>query len=186
MLRTAMFKDARNKIATRLRALATLPVPELAPVRWTRRLAEELATRIEAEPPPAMPAVAPPRAGEQRAGKKFGAHAATVTAGVLRERIGARIPLQILDLREPGEIALGIIPGARVIRIDDLLVRLAEIRDAGVPVVLYCQNGSRSEYGGMHLLGSGIDAVETLEGGFEAWKASGATVAKAPTAIAHD
>lgn len=162
-----MFDEARNRIATRLRALATLPVPELAPVRFARRAAEELAARIE---------TARPHLPEKPPQRPHGRRGQRIDVAELVRRLDSAVPMLIYDIREPIETQRGSVPGARALPIQDLLVRLHETRAAARPVVLVCGDGSRSDYASMHLIGDGIEPVYVLEGGFDAWLAAGQPV----------
>jgi rhodanese-related sulfurtransferase len=77
--------------------------------------------------------------------------------------------LQVLDVRDPGEVALGAIPDARPVPLPKLLVAL-EALDRGAPTVVYCAGGARSAIGASVLAARGFVDVSDLLGGFEAWK----------------
>jgi glyoxylase-like metal-dependent hydrolase (beta-lactamase superfamily II)/rhodanese-related sulfurtransferase len=78
--------------------------------------------------------------------------------------------LQVLDVRNPGEVALGAIPGSRSVPLPKLLDALDAL-DRGAPTVVYCGGGARSAIGASVLAGRGFADVSDLLGGFEAWKA---------------
>ena len=78
--------------------------------------------------------------------------------------------LQVLDVRNPGEVALGAIPDARPVPLPKLLAAL-ETLDQGTPTVVYCAGGARSAIGASVLSAHGFADVSDLLGGFEAWKA---------------
>ena len=87
-------------------------------------------------------------------------------AAVLRE---PRPPV-LIDVRNPGELAAGAIPGARHIPLAQLPGRLAEIpRDR--PVVAYCAGGYRSSVAAALLRREGLADVSDLVGGYGAWTA---------------
>jgi hydroxyacylglutathione hydrolase len=78
----------------------------------------------------------------------------------------------IIDVRNEDEWKRGHIPGARLIPVATLHMRLDEIpRDR--PVILHCQRGSRSAVAVATLDAFGYDDVHDLEGGFSAWEAGG-------------
>lgn len=78
----------------------------------------------------------------------------------------------LLDVREDDEWAMGRIPGARHIPLNDLPDRLAEI-PTGKPVVVVCASGVRSLYGGQYLIENGFAEVYNLEDGTKGWVKKG-------------
>lgn len=76
--------------------------------------------------------------------------------------------VQLIDIRNPGETAAGVIPGARLIPLPDLPKRLNEI-ETDAPVVLYCAGGWRSSVGASLLRASGFQDVSDILGGYNAW-----------------
>lgn len=80
--------------------------------------------------------------------------------------------LQIVDVRGPGETALGVIPGATLVQLPTLVRRLDELsRD--VPTVVYCAGGYRSSIASSTLRANGFTDVSDIRGGFTAWEAAG-------------
>jgi len=77
-------------------------------------------------------------------------------------------PPVLLDVRNPGELAEGAIPGAIHIPLAQLPGRLAEI-PAGLPVVAYCAGGYRSSVAASVLRRAGFADVSDLLGGYGAW-----------------
>ncbi len=74
----------------------------------------------------------------------------------------------MVDVRNPGEVQLGTIPGAVPVPLAQLPGRLAEIpRDR--PVVAYCAGGYRSSVAASLLRRAGVDDVSDLLGGYGAW-----------------
>ncbi|MEM7321556.1 MAG: rhodanese-like domain-containing protein [Actinomycetota bacterium] len=71
---------------------------------------------------------------------------------------------QLIDVREPHEVAEGTLPGAINIPLGDLPSRLAEI-DQGRRVVLLCRSGGRSGQAAEFLMQSGYADVVNLVGG---------------------
>jgi len=94
--------------------------------------------------------------------------ATEITADDLRRRIGAREPMLILDVREPGEHAIEAIDGDRLVPLGQLAGRLDDLpRDR--PVVTYCAVGARSARAAKLLRDKGFQAV-SLKGGIAAWR----------------
>lgn len=75
---------------------------------------------------------------------------------------------QLLDVREPWEVALGSLPGAIAIPMGEIPARAAEL-DASRPVVCVCHHGVRSLHVGMFLERRGFADVVNLSGGVDAW-----------------
>jgi rhodanese-related sulfurtransferase len=71
---------------------------------------------------------------------------------------------QLVDVREPDEVAAGTLPGALNIPLGDLQARLGEL-DQARPVVLLCRSGGRSTMAAEMLTGAGFDDVVNLAGG---------------------
>ncbi len=76
--------------------------------------------------------------------------------------------VQIVDIRNPGEVALGAVPGALDIPVGQLPGRLDEL-DASAPTVVYCAGGYRSSVAASLLRAQGFTDVSDLLGGFGAW-----------------
>ena len=96
-----------------------------------------------------------------------------LTADTLVERIAALPELVVVDVRNPGEVALGSIPGARHLPLPALLTRLTEL-DRNAPTVVFCAGGYRSAIASSLLGAHGFDDVSDLVGGYTAWTASAA------------
>ncbi len=79
--------------------------------------------------------------------------------------------LQLVDIRQPGETANGVIEGAIVIPMTRLNERLAEL-DPERPTVVYCAGGYRSSIAASRLVGAGFRDVSDLLGGYGAWEQS--------------
>jgi hydroxyacylglutathione hydrolase len=79
--------------------------------------------------------------------------------------------LQVLDVRNHGELSVGAVPGSVHIPLPRLRHRLDEL-DASRPVLVYCAGGYRSLAASSLLASVGfVDASDVL-GGFEAWQAA--------------
>jgi len=82
---------------------------------------------------------------------------------------------RVVDVRTPGEIVRGVIPGASHIALNELPARLTELADTA-PIVLYCQMGGRSAGAAQFLVAQGFKEVYNLQGGINAWAATGRPV----------
>jgi rhodanese-related sulfurtransferase len=75
---------------------------------------------------------------------------------------------QLLDVREPWEVALCALPGAVTIPMGQIPGRTEEL-DPDRPVVCYCHHGMRSMQVAMFLDRRGFGQVWNLTGGVDAW-----------------
>jgi glyoxylase-like metal-dependent hydrolase (beta-lactamase superfamily II) len=76
--------------------------------------------------------------------------------------------IQLVDVRNPGEHALGTLPGAVNIPVGQLPGRLDEL-DPARPTVVYCAGGYRSSVAASLLRANGFDDVSDIVGGYGAW-----------------
>ena len=76
--------------------------------------------------------------------------------------------LQLVDIRNPGEVEHGTIPGASTIPVGQLPGRLDEL-DPTAPTVVYCAGGYRSSVAASVLRQAGFDDVSDIIGGYGAW-----------------
>ncbi len=90
----------------------------------------------------------------------------------LVERVEAGEDLLLLDVRTPGEVSGGVIPGAVHIPLSELERRWEEVRDAD-EVVCYCAAGQRSATAARLLRERGVFNATSLEGGLDAWRTVG-------------
>ena len=98
-----------------------------------------------------------------------------VTIEQLAELVGLMPDIQLVDVRNPGETAAGVLPGARPIPLAILVDSLGDLqRDA--PVVVNCAGGYRSIVGASLLRHSGFSDVSDLLGGYGAWTGAGLPV----------
>lgn len=79
-------------------------------------------------------------------------------------RSAMRSDSQLVDVREPDEVAAGTLPGALNIPLGELSSRLGEL-DRSRRVVLLCRSGRRSAGAAELLTASGFADVVNLEGG---------------------
>lgn len=85
--------------------------------------------------------------------------------------------LQLIDVRTPAEYAEGHLAKAKLIPLQELEERLAEI-DKGRPVLLYCRSGNRSGTALKILNEKGYTQAKHMQGGINAWQAAGLPVTK--------
>jgi hydroxyacylglutathione hydrolase len=90
-----------------------------------------------------------------------------LTVAQLQDRMRDR-PVQLVDIRNPGEVALGTIPGAEVIPLAELRAQVSQLR-LDEPIVLYCAGGYRSSIATSLLRSMGAADVSDLLGGYTAW-----------------
>lgn len=74
----------------------------------------------------------------------------------------------LVDIRNPGERADGVIPGSVAIPLAQLRVRLDQV-PAGKPIVVHCAGGWRSSVAASLLRAQGFANVSDLTGGYNAW-----------------
>ncbi len=84
------------------------------------------------------------------------------------DRLLAEDAVTLVDIRNPGEVEAGSIPGATNMPLANLRARLAEI-PAERPIVVHCAGGWRSSVAASLLRAEGFGNVADLEGGFNAW-----------------
>ncbi len=94
--------------------------------------------------------------------------ASRLTASGLGERLAEVPELQLVDVRNPGEAAAGMVSGAVNIPVGQLPDRVGEL-DPHKPTVVYCAGGYRSSVAASLLRNRGFDDVSDLLGGYAAW-----------------
>lgn len=83
----------------------------------------------------------------------------------------SRGELQLIDVREPAELAQARVAGAQHIPLGQLRDRLGEL-DRGRPVAFLCHSGTRSAMATRRAAKAGVDAVN-VRGGVAAWARAG-------------
>ena len=91
-----------------------------------------------------------------------------LSADTLVERIATVPQLVLVDVRNPGEVALGSIAGSRKISLPALLNSLDQL-DPAAPTVVFCAGGYRSAIASSLLRSHGFSDVSDLVGGYTAW-----------------
>jgi rhodanese-related sulfurtransferase len=75
----------------------------------------------------------------------------------------------LLDVREPWETELCVLPGAALIPMGDVPSRAHQELDPDAHIVVYCHHGVRSLSVVMWLREQGFERAQSLAGGIEAW-----------------
>lgn len=91
-----------------------------------------------------------------------------IDARDLAERLKKGIPIRLIDVREPHELEISSIAGARLIPLGQLASRLSEL-DSSEELVLFCRTGTRSTRALELLVSAGFRKVKVLKGGINAW-----------------
>lgn len=94
--------------------------------------------------------------------------ASRLTARTFGERAAAMPDLQIVDVRNPGEADVGMVPGAVNIPVGQLPRRIDELEPTR-PTVVYCAGGYRSSVAASLLRNRGFTDVSDILGGYRAW-----------------
>ncbi len=89
----------------------------------------------------------------------------------LRSAMATIDDLQLVDVRQPGETAGGVIAGAILIPLTQLNEMMATL-DRDRPTIIYCAGGFRSSIAASQLVANGFSNVSDLLGGFGAWDAA--------------
>ncbi|MFT5530778.1 MAG: hydroxyacylglutathione hydrolase [Candidatus Poriferisodalaceae bacterium] len=96
--------------------------------------------------------------------------ASRLTVREFEDRRASLAGIQLVDVRNPGEVSLGSIEAAVAIPVGQLPARLAEL-DPTAPTVVFCAGGYRSSVAASVLRQAGFDDVSDLLGGYGAWAA---------------
>ncbi|CAN5461659.1 rhodanese-like domain-containing protein [soil metagenome] len=94
--------------------------------------------------------------------------ASRLTARAFDQRASELTNLQIVDVRNPGEVEAGTIPNAIPIPVGQLPARLNEL-DPKAPTVVYCAGGYRSSVAASLLRHNDLTDVGDILGGYGAW-----------------
>jgi len=87
-----------------------------------------------------------------------------IDSATLQLRMAAGDAVHLIDIRTPGEIAGGVIPGTALMPMHLIPVQMGELpRDK--EVILYCRSGARSYHACAYLMGQGFGNVVNLRGG---------------------
>jgi hydroxyacylglutathione hydrolase len=96
-------------------------------------------------------------------------HSKRYDVAALHQVMSETPDLQLVDVRQPGEIALGTIEGAVEVPLTELNSRIGSL-DASKPTVVYCAAGYRSSIAASKMAAAGFRDVADLLGGYAAWQ----------------
>lgn len=91
-----------------------------------------------------------------------------ISAQDLKERLEREPNLILLDVREPHELEIAAIKGAKNIPLGEVAQRMAEL-DSAEDMVVFCKRGSRSARAIEILSSAGFKKMKNLKGGINAW-----------------
>ncbi|MEM7812878.1 MAG: rhodanese-like domain-containing protein [Planctomycetota bacterium] len=88
----------------------------------------------------------------------------------LASRLKSDAPPPLIDCREPREVEIAMIEGAKVIPMSEIGDRLPELEELKpVEFVVYCHHGARSASVANWLRAHGFDGARSLSGGIDEW-----------------
>jgi rhodanese-related sulfurtransferase len=88
----------------------------------------------------------------------------------VKECLDKKVPMLLLDVRRQGEWDTVHLPGARLVPLDQLHLRLEELESwKDRRVVVYCHHGVRSLRGTKFLRDKGFTDIHSMAGGIDAW-----------------
>ena len=97
-----------------------------------------------------------------------------IDAAELKRMQQSKENFALIDVREPDEVAEGVIAGAKVLPRGQLELKIDTITtDKEQPIVCYCGGGGRSALAAQTLKKMGFKNVMSLAGGYKGWKDSG-------------
>lgn len=95
-----------------------------------------------------------------------------IDSATLQSRMAAGDAVHLVDIRTPGEIAVGVIPDAVFMPMHLLPARIGELPQ-DQEVILYCRSGARSYHACAYLMEQGFGNVTNLRGGIIGWARGG-------------
>ena len=96
----------------------------------------------------------------------------------LRQLISDDPLIRVLDVRTGGEFDSVHIPGSYNVPLDTLAEHARDLAELDHPVVLVCKSGARADQAHGKLTGAGKQRLHLLDGGLDAWLASGGDVVR--------
>lgn len=90
--------------------------------------------------------------------------------------------VELIDIRTPAEIARGVLPGAKILPMHLVPLRIDYFSSSTCRFVIYCRTGSRAAQVCRFLHQQGIDNVINLRGGVVRWASSGNPLKPRPDA----
>ena len=109
----------------------------------------------------------------------------SVSPGELNRLIASGGPVELLDVRTPGEFESVHVPGARLIPLDELDAGafLKQRGKADQPVYILCQSGGRARKAIEKLQQAGFGGGVLVEGGTQAWIDAGLPVTRGAAGV---
>jgi rhodanese-related sulfurtransferase len=100
----------------------------------------------------------------------------TISVAQLRQLMLQDPLVRVLDVRTGGEFDGVHIPGSFNVPLDTLGEHATDLADIEHPVVLVCKSGARASQAHGKLTAAGKQSLHLLDGGIDAWEASGGEV----------
>jgi rhodanese-related sulfurtransferase len=100
----------------------------------------------------------------------------TISVAQLRQLMLQDPLVRVLDVRTGGEFDGVHIPGSFNVPLDTLGEHATDLADIEHPVVLVCKSGARASQAHGKLTAAGKQRLHLLDGGMDAWEASGGEV----------
>lgn len=101
-----------------------------------------------------------------------------IDSAQLRQLISDDPLIRVLDVRTGGEFDSVHIPGSYNVPLDTLAEHARDLAELDHPVVLVCKSGARADQAHGKLTGAGKQRLHLLDGGLDAWLASGGDVVR--------
>ena len=106
-----------------------------------------------------------------------------INTGQLRQLMNEDPLIRVLDVRTGGEFDAVHIPGSFNVPLDTLSEHVHDLADVEHPVVLVCRSGARATQAHAKLTTAGKQRLHLLEGGMEAWEATGGDVVRSESDV---
>jgi rhodanese-related sulfurtransferase len=102
----------------------------------------------------------------------------SVSPQELNRLLAGGAPVELLDVRTPGEFAAAHVPGARLMPLDELdaTTFLQQREESDKPIYVLCQSGGRARRAIEKFQRAGFNGCVLVEGGTQAWMDSGLAV----------
>ncbi len=100
----------------------------------------------------------------------------TIESSECRKLLAEDPAIRILDVRTGGEFESVHIPGSYNVPLEALREHAAELASLDQPLVLVCRSGARASQANAALAAKGTRQLLLLDGGIDAWQASGGDV----------
>jgi rhodanese-related sulfurtransferase len=109
----------------------------------------------------------------------------TISLDECRRLMEGGRPLNMLDVRTPGEFARVHAVGAQLMPLDDLnpAAIAARRQSSQEPVYVICQSGARAAKACQRLADAGVGPAYCVEGGTAAWERAGLPVDRSPSGV---